>query len=305
MRNTRLEKIIEKTTPRFSTTLPLTKTKVIYRPFLVKEEKVLLITLGDLHENDLKGRYRAIQLIIENCTDIENIESLLLCEVDILFLKIRSKSVNNVVTVNYNENETGKNHSFALDLEDICIVGDIPDPKVMLTENMGVVLSMPTFSTFMNSEITSEDGEDTTTIDEIVNLVRTTIVEIFSDDISIKREDMSDDDLTNFLNSLSPSHLEKMAAYFAKMPRIHKEMVYDVDGEESNVVLSNIKDLLAISMSHMTLAAYYELTFALMHHHKYSLSDIENMIPWEREVYLGYLKSTLEEEKRANEQSKG
>jgi hypothetical protein len=53
----------------------------------------------------------------------------------------------------------------------------------------------------------------------------------------------------------------------------------------------------------MTLGAYYEINFALMQHHKYSLSDIENLIPWEREVYLNYLKIWLEEEKEAREQA--
>jgi len=52
-----------------------------------------------------------------------------------------------------------------------------------------------------------------------------------------------------------------------------------------------------ISLSHISLAAYYEINFALMQHHKYSLSDINEMIPWEREVYLNYLKQWLEKQK--------
>jgi hypothetical protein len=55
-------------------------------------------------------------------------------------------------------------------------------------------------------------------------------------------------------------------------------------------------------LSHNTLANYYQTNFSLMQHHKYSLSDIDNMIPWEREVYikflLDYIKQREEEEKR-------
>tara|TARA_B100000427_G_scaffold206059_1_gene171545 strand:- start:4933 stop:5106 length:174 start_codon:yes stop_codon:yes gene_type:complete len=49
-------------------------------------------------------------------------------------------------------------------------------------------------------------------------------------------------------------------------------------------------------MLHEDLVSYYRINFALMQHHKYSLSDIENMIPWEREIYIGLLKSFIEEE---------
>ena len=51
-----------------------------------------------------------------------------------------------------------------------------------------------------------------------------------------------------------------------------------------------------MSMAHEDLASYYKLNFALMQHHKYSLTELENMIPWEKEVYLSFLKQYIEEE---------
>tara|TARA_B100001094_G_scaffold138143_1_gene133733 strand:+ start:5764 stop:5934 length:171 start_codon:yes stop_codon:yes gene_type:complete len=55
-------------------------------------------------------------------------------------------------------------------------------------------------------------------------------------------------------------------------------------------------------MLHEDLVAYYKINFALMQHHKYSLSDIENMIPWEREIYLSLLQQYIEEENLKNQQ---
>jgi len=49
-------------------------------------------------------------------------------------------------------------------------------------------------------------------------------------------------------------------------------------------------------MAHMDLESYFKLNFALMQHHKYSLTEIENMIPWERDIYLGLLNQYIEEE---------
>ena len=55
-------------------------------------------------------------------------------------------------------------------------------------------------------------------------------------------------------------------------------------------------------MAHMDLESYFKLNFALMQHHKYSLTEIENMIPWERDIYVGLLQSHLEEERLKEQQ---
>jgi len=58
-------------------------------------------------------------------------------------------------------------------------------------------------------------------------------------------------------------------------------------------------------MAHTDLASYYKVNFALMQHHKYSLTDLENMIPWEREVYLTLLQQYIEEENLKHQQNNG
>ena len=57
-------------------------------------------------------------------------------------------------------------------------------------------------------------------------------------------------------------------------------------------------------MAHMDLESYFKLNFALMQHHKYSLTEIENMMPWERDIYVGLLQSHLEEERLKEQQRK-
>jgi len=58
-------------------------------------------------------------------------------------------------------------------------------------------------------------------------------------------------------------------------------------------------------MSHIDLASYYQITFALMQHHKYSLTELENMIPWEKDIYLTLLEQYIEEEKLKQQQNSG
>ena len=56
-------------------------------------------------------------------------------------------------------------------------------------------------------------------------------------------------------------------------------------------------------MAHIDLESYYKLNFSLMQHHKYSLTEIENLIPWERDIYVGLLQQYLEDEKLRQQQS--
>ena len=58
-------------------------------------------------------------------------------------------------------------------------------------------------------------------------------------------------------------------------------------------------------MAHTNLESYYKINFSLMQHHKYSLSDVENMIPWEREIYIGLLQQHIEEENLKTQQQRG
>ena len=58
-------------------------------------------------------------------------------------------------------------------------------------------------------------------------------------------------------------------------------------------------------MAHTNLESYYKINFSLMQHHKYSLSDIENMIPWEREIYVSLLQQHIEEENLKAQQQRG
>ena len=293
----RLEKLIDKATPRYTITLPLTKITVTYRPFLVKEEKVLLISTADLADDDIVGRYRAILLLLENCTDLIDVGNLPLSEVDWLFVQIRSKSVNNIVKANYTCPTSG-NISIEVDLEDVKIEGDLPDPKIMLTDKMGIILSPPS----LNDTISCHNNKNNEV--DIFCVLKKTIQEIFTEDYTITRKEMNEDDLTEFVDSLLKKQTDKIYEYYSNIPRIQKEVIYSSGDSTQKLVLNNIRDILALSLSHISLSAFYEINFALMQHHNYSLADIESMIPWEREVYINYLKSWLEEQKKAHDEQK-
>ena len=75
--------------------------------------------------------------------------------------------------------------------------------------------------------------------------------------------------------------------------------------KSSKVVLEGLASFFRVALSHMNLESYYKLNFSLIQFHKYSLTEIENMIPWERDVYVELLRSHLEEEKLKMQQQQG
>ena len=82
------------------------------------------------------------------------------------------------------------------------------------------------------------------------------------------------------------------------MPKLsHKIKVKNPNtGVESEVLLEGLAAFFQLGMAHTNLESYYKVNFALIQHHKYSLTEIENMIPWEREIYVSLLKEYIEEE---------
>ena len=77
-----------------------------------------------------------------------------------------------------------------------------------------------------------------------------------------------------------------------------------ITGVESNVRLEGLASFFQLGMGHTNLESYYKVNFALIQHHKYSLTEIENMIPWEREIYISLLQQYIEEENLKVQQRK-
>jgi len=229
---------MDKMTPQYSIKLPISKQMVNYRPFLVKEEKLMLIGMEDEAKNNMKAQYRMIQRLLESCTDLDDIESLPLSEIELLFLKLRSKSVNNMVKLDL-KTEGSKNIEFEVDLETVEITGEMPDPKLMITDEVGVLMTPPTLYSLLQ---TSDENQNP--FDEILNVIKTSITQIFTEDSIIKKEELSTDEMGEFVDNLPASSLEKLSEYFDKLPKLQKEVEYKVGNKKKTLMLAGINDFL-------------------------------------------------------------
>ena len=221
--NTKLKSIMKDMTPRYNVKLPISKLAVKYRPFLVKEEKLMVKAMSDDNANTMKSQYTMIKKLLQNCTDIKDVDDLPVCEIELMFLKLRSKSMANNITLNHTVEGRVKPIKIKIDLDTVNIEGELPEPKLMLDDNIGIMVTPPTLGNLLSVEVGDEDSSG---FDEIFSLIKSSIVEIFTEDEIIKTQELSSDELDEFVENLPTSFMEKITAYFDNLPKLKKDVEY-------------------------------------------------------------------------------
>jgi len=205
--------------PTFELEIPSTKEKITYRPFLVKEEKLLLLAMETEKEEDMM---RAVKQIIFNCTFEKLIvNDLALFDLEFVFLRIRSKSVGEVISLKLLCEDVGETYAdVEINLDDVGI--DYPEGhtnKIELDENVGMLMKYPQF----DDAISMTSDSDT---ENIFNMIKRSIKQIYDGDTLHERTDFNEKELDTFLESLTAQHFVKMQAFFETMPRVRHEVKF-------------------------------------------------------------------------------
>ena len=239
--NTSLKSIIKDMTPRYTIKLPISNITVKYRPFLVKEEKLMVKVMNDDNANNMKSQYTMIKKLLQNCTDIEDVDALPVCEIELMFLKLRSKSIDNNVTLNHMVEGRAKPIKIKLDLDTVNIEGELPEPKLMIDDNVGIIVAPPTLGNLLSVEISDEDSSG---FDEIFSLIKSSIVEIFTEDKIIKTQELPSRELDEFVENLPTTFMEKMTDYFDNLPKLKKDVEYTSGNKTQTITLTGISDFI-------------------------------------------------------------
>jgi len=228
--------------PTYELTLPSTKERIRYRPFLVKEEKILLMAQeGD----DIGEQIESIKQIIRNCIISGNvrIETLSTFDIELLFIKIRSKSVGNFVELQYKHECSAENNEecqipFRVDLDNVYIENqDNHTNKIELTDTVGIFMKYPDFK--LLHKITTMDN-----FEEMLTVITKCIDVIYMGEETYSPSDYSDEEMLNFLENLSQEQFLKVSEFFDTMP----QTAYDVEikckkcGYENKMMLKGISD---------------------------------------------------------------
>ena len=199
--------------PTYELEVPSTKKKLAYRPFLVKEEKILLMAMEEDKESQLN---RALKQVVNNCTfEKIKVDKLPLFDLEYIFLRIRAKSVGEVTKLSLLCQDDGETYvPVEIDLEEIEVeFQEGHTTKIELTEDVGIIMSYPTFE-FLDLNIADAD------VNTLFNLIGNSIHQIYEGETVHERADFNKKELKTFLESLTSEQFKKVQNFFETMPRL-------------------------------------------------------------------------------------
>ena len=205
--------------PTYDLEVPSTKKKIKFRPFLVKEEKVLLMALES--ENDESIRNAVLQLLKGCISTRIKLEELATFDLEYIFLNIRAVSVGEVVEINVTcQDDEKTNVRYNLNLTDVKVT--FPkghSNKVMLTDTTGVIMKYPSFNRFVENQFQQKDVDE----DTVLDIIAESIDQIFQGEEVYDESTTSSKEFKEFVESLTNQQLEKVQDFFETSPRLeHK-----------------------------------------------------------------------------------
>ena len=216
-------------TPEYRLTIPSTDEEITYRPFLVKEEKLLLIAQETGTE---QATYDAIRNIIKGCVlDKLNIDKLPLFDLEYIFLNIRAKSVGEIAKLKVkcpDDEETEV--EVEIDLTKVQIEMDEKhDARIQLTDNIGILMAYPTMGT-VGAQQKVKEGKETA---QLFELISNCLYQIWEGEETHDAMDYSMKEKATFLDSLNHEQFAKIQTFFETMPTLKHEV--EVINPKTNV----------------------------------------------------------------------
>ena len=232
-------------TPRYELTLPSQETKVQYRPFLVKEEKILYVAL---ESGDEKEMQQATKQILKSVTyDKLNVEELPTFDVEYIFLQVRAKSVGEVAKFKIicpDDKETYGD--VEVDLSKVEVqVDDAHSNNVVLDEKrkLGVIMKYPNMKVLYSQEFKSLKYED------IISLIIGCVEYIYEGEKNYPVSESTQEELKDFFESLPQEQFGKIRKFFESMPRLRHEtkVKNPKTGVESKITFSGLQDFFGLA----------------------------------------------------------
>ena len=226
-------------TPTYTLELPSSGETIKYRPFLVKEEKVLLMaTEGD----DPKAMVQALIQIVENCTfGVVKPRENPLFDLEYIFLNLRAKSVGEIAEPTLIPTDCDKPVQLKVDLSKVEVVkAENHTNKIQLTDEVGVVMKYPSIDQAENQDpnMNMQDPEVG------LKVIASCIDSIYDGEQIFNSRDHSEEDLQEFVEGLTQDQFMKLINFFESMPKIRYQTKYKCPctGEEKEIVLAGLQD---------------------------------------------------------------
>ena len=231
-------------TPTYSLELPSTKKTIKYRPFLVKEEKLLVLALETESQKEITT---AVKSVIKNCIQTRGVkvETLPTFDIEYLFLNIRGKSVGEEVEVNIIAPDDGVTQiPVTIDLDEIKVVEN-PEHNRQIKINDDLIMEMkyPSLEQFIKNNFDVNESN----FDQSFELIASCVGKIYSDDEVWSTDDVSKKEVIEFLEQMNSIQFKDIEKFFETMPKLsHTVKITNPKTKvESEVVLEGLSSFFA------------------------------------------------------------
>lgn len=228
-------------TPTYELTLPSNGKKVKYRPFLVREEKILIMAM---QSEDMKQITDAIVQILSDCilTKDIKVESLATFDIEYLFLNIRGKSVGETVDVNVTCPDDGETQvEMTIDIDSIKVQKTRGHKNIIkLDDDLSMKLKYPSLQQFIENNF--ETAEVTSEVGQSLSMITSCIEMIYNQEESWESSDYTKKELEEFVDQLNTKQFKEIEKFFTTMPKLSHtiEVKNPNTGVESEVVLEGL-----------------------------------------------------------------
>jgi len=223
--------------PIYNINIPSLKNSFKFRPFLVKEEKLLLMAKESENQSDILV---AIKQIVNNCVLDKKLDvnKLSLSDLEYIFLKLRAVSVDNIVKVAYKDTEDNKIYEFEVDLNEVeLILPENANNNIRITENAGIIMRYPPASLYDDKDFLNLEK------DYMFELIVRCIDKIYLGEEVYEAKQYKKKQLDEFLENLSIKVFEDIQKFLLNSPKVEHKIKYKNSlNNDREIVLSSLND---------------------------------------------------------------
>lgn len=207
--------------PKYELTIPSTSEAVTYRPYLVKEEKILMMAM---ESDDDRQMARALKDVVASCVDFgddpSKINGLAMFDLEYIFSKLRSKSVGESTEVGITCTECGAKNKVEINLEDTYVpMTDTADTQnIQITNSIVVRMMFPSLDMVLKTQ-EKDKGKGKSKMDEVLNLIIACIDKIYFGEDVYDAKQQSHQDMMEFVESLNSDQLGRIQKFIEGMPQ--------------------------------------------------------------------------------------
>jgi len=224
-------------TPSYELTIPSTKKKYNYRPFLVKEQKILMLAY---ESKDKKQVINAMLDTVKSCIPEIDVKVLTTSDVDYIFTQLRAKSVGEKIELNIPCNNCSTQNPISVNVEEVKVNGDNAEKIIELTDKISVKLKYPTYFDFMNGMNLDSESQTETLMEIIISCLDS----IMTEEENMLIRDEPKEEVIRFIESMNSQQFELISEFVQNIPQIEYNNKFKCIScsEEQEIKLQGLDD---------------------------------------------------------------